>query len=381
MSRVLFIAPGLVWACVLMAGGASPNSFATPQPQRLAFTSEVPARESVVVTTIASDGTGRRALTNPATPSYSPQWSPDGSKLAYIREDRSSRRLWIMRADGTGGRSIFVCPRKCPWWPTEDTWFSWAPDSRRLVIVKGSSLVVADVTGKARPLVSVRAGSPVWSPDGRWIAYLFSRPLANGGDDSELRLVHPDGTGDRLLLSGNAHEEGTDAIYRERYFFPQWSRDSTRVVLLAELEEWGRAYSGGTRIRLAKLDGSSTTCCAGSIGEFALDPSGSVMLTVVTGTDDFRERLVQVRLDSGTARTIARQADDVRFGGPSWSSSGRQIAFTRYYHFETWALTVSSPDGTGARTVARGSDHGYYSYVGRLAGHACWRPGSPRAGG
>jgi Tol biopolymer transport system component len=167
------------------------------------------------VATIRADGTGLRALTNPAIDSYHPVWSPDhraiaffrtgartgiyllrlprhtvrlthgrdstpafspdGTEIAFVRD----RHLMTMRADGTGVRrvaalTLALAPRQ----------IAWTPDGSQLIV--GSSGFVDSVyvrTGEVRQLWtgldSVQGDfKPVVSPDGARIAFLSYRDAA-----------------------------------------------------------------------------------------------------------------------------------------------------------------------------------------------------------
>src|SRR5687767_9149060 len=83
---------------------------------------------------MASDGSSPRQLTS-ATEDYEPSWSPDRSKIAFLRYgvtepapgvERYSTYLWTMDADGSNQMSIAE---------TDD--FDWSPDGDRVVFAEG----------------------------------------------------------------------------------------------------------------------------------------------------------------------------------------------------------------------------------------------------
>ena len=135
-----------------------------------------------------------------------PAWSPDGKQIAFFSNKRGKRySLYVMNADGRRLRRVpdggiqairGVFQNECTWSPDgKQIAFSlYLPKSRRehlcVIDVDGRNfrqLTRGDPIGKAKeaeeplnfpppplhpPLPTI--GSPAWSPDGKWIAYVYS---------------------------------------------------------------------------------------------------------------------------------------------------------------------------------------------------------------
>lgn len=66
-----------------------------------------------------------------------PQWSPDGLSLAYLRRDRGLTRVWVARADGSGARAISRLGVNA-----RDV--RWSEDGRSLVVTTRPGIVARE---------------------------------------------------------------------------------------------------------------------------------------------------------------------------------------------------------------------------------------------
>jgi hypothetical protein len=132
---------------------------------------------------INADGTG---LTRIRDYGLWPSWSPDG-KMIVFTEDDLTRGLWVMNADGTDATQITQGPY--------DVEAVWSPDGSRIAFMRlsgdqpGLYVMSADPFGPPSLLVEGQfagAGDPDWSPDSRAIAFT-QRPNIRIWDQGSLR--------------------------------------------------------------------------------------------------------------------------------------------------------------------------------------------------
>jgi Tol biopolymer transport system component len=122
----------------------------------------------VGVVSVRADGSGRRLIARRARV---PRYSPDGRRIAFWR----SQRVWVARADGKRARPV-----------TPGGWrageYDWSPGGSRLAFVRSSKTTVKaalytikpDGSGPRRLAVSIeglRLYPGAWSPNGKAIVY------------------------------------------------------------------------------------------------------------------------------------------------------------------------------------------------------------------
>ncbi len=100
------------------------------------------------------------------------------TQLVLTRDNGSASHLWIMGADGTGGRALTPDKTQCA--PCHHhEWARWSPDGTEVAFVSNevdagrtlrNDLVIVDVaTGTTRSIATSDAQQfavPSWSPDG-----------------------------------------------------------------------------------------------------------------------------------------------------------------------------------------------------------------------
>jgi Tol biopolymer transport system component len=171
---------------------------------------------------INADGTGPARLTHDTQIQTDPQWSPDGSTIAYsrwcaVRGQPGVFDLGVaaINIDGTNRRTLLPCLAR-----RDIASFNWSPDGTRLVLeiaaarpsgraphTRQSDLAIVNADGSGLRRLTRTAAletNPVWSPNGQFIAFTSDRASRRrkqerNGKAFELYTMRTDGSGIQRL--------------------------------------------------------------------------------------------------------------------------------------------------------------------------------------
>jgi TolB protein len=189
---------------------------------------------------IAPNGTSERQLTHPSpgTVDDQPDWSRDGSKLAFER-CTSRCEVWTIGANGSALTRLGPnCGRTAPPKCEDRSAPAWSPNGKAIAInrawgpvahdtIKFSALSVIDADGQPLRQLTVSkpfagdVGNAMWSPDGKRLVFEMHMSAAGKPAHGQaLFTMNADGSGQRRLtpwkLNGGDH--------------PDWSPNGKRIL-------------------------------------------------------------------------------------------------------------------------------------------------------
>jgi TolB protein len=159
--------------------------------------------------TVDADGGDLTRLTTDQAAEYQPEWSPDGSRIAFVKAfNGTATAIYAINADGTDVRQVSSHDGGSDFSP------SWSPDGSKLIFASiryedlGIFVVNADGTDERSVLFQEGyVNDPVWSPDGELIAFVGSG--FNGYPaEHALYVMRQDGLGITRLSSSNVDTYG-----------------------------------------------------------------------------------------------------------------------------------------------------------------------------
>ncbi len=186
----------------------------SPDGTRIAFASARTGSLDVYV--MDADGSNTRRVTTADGNQSQPSWSPDGSRIAY-QSDQDGDHIYVMGSDGTGARRVTkdLAPEIEPSWSPDGRWIAY---SRRLPGTEIRELWVVHPDGSGRRRLTARAEAaygPAWSPDGKTIAFASKQETGR----FEIFVIGVDGKGFRRVTFST-----------EDAFEPAWSPDGKTIA-------------------------------------------------------------------------------------------------------------------------------------------------------
>ena len=308
---------------ILLEGGAasqisSPalsarmNTAAQAATSKIAFIREPPfSGYCGTVWVMNADGSGQRRLTNGGVPGCGQEvghaWSPDGRQVALESPDG----IFVMNADGSKQRRLTQLGGRP----------AWSPDGRRIAFVTGrdgsSGIYVINADGTEQRLLMpavTYSGQPAWSPNGEKIAFTIELPKAPAAQtrDLEIYVVNADGSGQQRLTRSTVRDND-----------PVWSPDGRRIAFESNWQVWVMNADGSGKRRLTRKGAHNFNPAWSPEGKRIAFERGRKEREVSSGAAGSWGFGLYVMNADGSGQQRLTQGGSQ----PYWSPDGRKIAF------------------------------------------------------
>jgi TolB protein len=222
----------------------------------------------------------------------------------------------------------------------------WSPDGRTIAFEYGADIDVVGRDGKGRHVLVRNAMHPAWAPDGR-IAYTSTR-----GGNLDVSVADEDGANPRRLTRGLGVDE-----------LPSWSPDGRRIAYTSQ--RWCSVrtlVSCSTQIFVMSADGShkrrlTSDWFSSARPRFSPDGRRLVWLhayldyedNIVRSIPSSRYVVVVARSSGRGAHAVTRGS--ARAWAPTFSPDGTKILFGIEQRYPPWHLAVVGANGGPPRIL------------------------------
>jgi dipeptidyl aminopeptidase/acylaminoacyl peptidase len=324
----------------------SPREFRVhPRDRVIAYTAEAAGARQLFTLPLRAGARPPTQITASEKPVADPQWSPDGRRLAFVRDDE----IWVVEADGSRLTRVVGKPGA-----GRDP--RWSPDGKRLAFLsrrRGWSqvwLIDAPVPRRGRPAraprpaeatVLTEAGIDVdsiaWSPDGSRLAVMAQR-RPDDLETHQIALVDVATGATEVVAGEHSHDTGA-----------RWLPDGS-LVYVSDADGWFQVVrrSPDGRDRIVLTDGEREH------GE----PTGGIGYVPLPSPDG--RHVVHVEVHDGLVDLVVREVDG---GTPPKRARGRPPKTPRTVTATATGHRLSPWDGVW-RGVGWLADGAWFAAVG-----------------
>jgi len=221
-----------------------------------------------------ADGHRPQTILTSAEPILSPDWSPDGERVAYVSFESQRRSQIYVQNVATGEREVvaeFAGLNSAP---------AWSPDGERLAVTLSRDgnpdVYIIDADGDAEPQPVTRHfgidTEPAWSPDGETLYFTSNR----GGAPQIYRRPVSGGEAERVTFEGNYNASASVSPNGRFLAFAHQRGEDFRIAVIDLDDDIMRVLTDGP------LDESPSFSASSSMIAYTRDTGDSTELATVS---------------------------------------------------------------------------------------------------
>ena len=258
-------------------------------------------------------------LTNDTAIDSLPTWSPDGSQIAFVSNEKGVYSISVLRKSSQMNGNVEEWEQAYPlqvknnWWGISN--ISWSPDSEQLAYGQGRSIWTARADGSIPPELLIDKSWRVWiccidwSPTGNEIVFQANQSYSW---ESQVWSYHQDDGFVNKISIGESPVETQLTWSSYGQGFPVWSPDGKKIIFLSS-----------NQIQMINSDGSQRRNLSYYATDYVWSPDAQKI--AFTYNDD----IYVIDADGKNLINLTKDSPQTD-KNPVWSPDGAMIAFVSY---------------------------------------------------
>ena len=286
--------------------------------------------KSTQIFTIPVSGGNAKELTEPGT--QEPAFSPDGSKIAYVKcyNDKNARYyysdVWVIPSEGGTPIQVSNLQSGMVFGP------SWSPDGKMIAFIRRpegedpKEIWIVPVTNR---------GDPSGAPQKIDLPLASYHELAGWTPDNKIGLQLMNPQYEIIYTVNSSGGIATQVTPQGWTSYPKWSPDGERIYFRWDGGQIASVPSGGGAVDSINIDSEFNLFPAAPGSGIEISPDGTTIvfsggrIFYKDGERKWDVNIFTIPVEGGKPKQLTTIAAELQDRFPCWSPDGNSIAFIR----------------------------------------------------